>query len=387
MFVALQPRLKPGADGAKAAESGWERGTMPPGTTPRLAIWRLAIAGLLLPTAFVVVDYFLLIGLSGAFRTDWLMVLTMAIFVFQIGLMGVVCGNLTDWPTLRWVLYGWCWVLIDFQTLIAWAFAEQSWWFLAFQAVAIFSAQLGLVTIWMVLGAMRWTMRWPVAVVLIVFLMLPLIRIRYRGENAALLFVVQFCLLWVACVALRWQGYSFTRVAAREHLLSKPTSATDLLIGQFGVRDVLVWTTALAIVCGMVRAVGLPSEQWMEHRYQSPLPLLCGGTAASMALILAMWAGLGTGSARFRWSLLLFAIPAIGLGAGVINWLDTLRQWRPWPAWAIGRPWWDWVFWDWLYYHERFTVAWISLAGGMLFAALLFPRALGFRLRRETVPV
>jgi hypothetical protein len=55
----------------------------------------------LLPAAFVAVDRLLLDGLAGAFRIDEIMVLTMAVFVVQIALMGIICGRWIDWPPLR----------------------------------------------------------------------------------------------------------------------------------------------------------------------------------------------------------------------------------------------------------------------------------------------
>src|SRR4029434_7297738 len=116
----------------------------------RHSLWRLTAVALLLPALFVAIDRLLLDALAGLWRNEWTMLLTMAIFVIQIGLMGVVCGRWIDWPFLRWLLYGWCWLLIDFQTLIAWAFANQTWWGDAFQASALLNAQLGLAIIWAV---------------------------------------------------------------------------------------------------------------------------------------------------------------------------------------------------------------------------------------------
>src|SRR5262245_37782044 len=141
--------------------------------------WRLAAIAILLPALFVAIDRLLLDALAGLWRTEWTMLLTMAIFILQIGLMGVVCARWIEWPLLRWLLYGWCWLLIDFQTLIAWAFADQYWWGEAFQASALLAAQLGLAIIWAVLGEARWTVRLPVTLVAAVLLLLPLVRIHY----------------------------------------------------------------------------------------------------------------------------------------------------------------------------------------------------------------
>jgi len=152
------------------------------------------------------------------------------------------------------------------------------------------------------------------------------------------------------------------------------------------VRDVLIWTTALALICGLVRWAGIPWEEWSQSHYRSWVPLFSGGVVLSVTLVLALWAALGTGSARAR-CLLLVVIPALAIASALIDWLAVLPSWRPWTApwyntltWA---KWFYWIFWRPFSESTRFTAAWLSLAGGMLFATLLFPRALGYRLVRE----
>src|SRR3954447_14535308 len=95
--------------------------------------WRLLVAGLLFPAAFVAIDRVLLDCIAGLWRTDRTITLTMAVFVVQIGVMGVVCGRCVDLRAMRWVLYAWCWLLIDFQTLVASVFTDSSWWGGSFQ--------------------------------------------------------------------------------------------------------------------------------------------------------------------------------------------------------------------------------------------------------------
>src|SRR5262245_8240791 len=131
--------------------------------------WRLVVAGVLLPAAFVAIDHVLLDGVAGLWRTDGsaTITLTMATFIVQIGVMGIICGRWPDLQWMRWVLYAWCWVLIDFQAIEAWVYTDAtSWWGRSsFQPASLFAAQLGLATIWAVLGAARWTMRLPVVAV------------------------------------------------------------------------------------------------------------------------------------------------------------------------------------------------------------------------------
>jgi hypothetical protein len=72
--------------------------------------------------------------------------------------------------------------------------------------------------------------------------------------------------------------------------------------------------------------------------------------------------------------------------------LAGLSVWVPWMwrarirPWAQQMPWWGVRYWTAFFDSERHLIAWVCLAGGMLFAALLFVRALGYRLmkvRRE----
>jgi hypothetical protein len=350
---------------------------------PHATLWRILPVAVLLPASFVAVDSFLLDALSGSWRTDWIMVLTMAAFIVQIGLMGVVCGRWIDHPALCWILYVWCWLLIDFQTLIAWVYANQTWWGDSFQAAALFAAQLGLVIIWAVLGTARWTVRFPVVLVLASLVMLPLIRFQYWGENAAVLFAMQLVSLGGICLVLRRQGFRLAIPHAEEGRPSSAPTTAHLQATQFGLRHVLIWMTALALICGLVRAVGLPFEQWTATRYGPSLPLFSSGVALAMVLVIALWAAMGTGSDRQRWLLVAVLIPLVGIANGLIEWLARIWHNRVWTApWARGKPWWIWLRWEWFYSDERYLIAWICLSAGMLFATLLFVRALGYRLER-----
>jgi hypothetical protein len=344
---------------------------------PRLDSARVLSAAVLLSAAFVALDRLLLDWLAGAWRTDWIMALTMAVFVLQIGILGVICGRWIEWPLLAWLLYGWSWLLIDLQTFTAWVFADQSWWGASFQAAALFAAQLGLVMIWTMLGTARWTTRWPVGLVLGSVLFLPLIRLRYWGDNAAVMFLAQVVALGVICGVLRWQGFRLKKAAAVTSASGMRT-ANDLQTAQFGLRHVLIWTTALALVCGLARAIGLPFEQWTEVRYHPLLPIISSGAALGMVLIVSLWAALSKSPSWQRWSFLLLAVPVIGVA----------NAWIDWHVWSGTSPWirrlgWSWQYWFSFIQNERWQITWICLAGAMLFATLLFLRSQGYRLARK----
>ncbi|HEY2416203.1 MAG TPA: hypothetical protein VGI40_28440 [Pirellulaceae bacterium] len=349
--------------------------------------WRLLAAGVLLPAVFVAIDRVLLDCVAGLWRTDWSVTLTMAMFIVQIGLMGVICGHWIDLQLMRWVLYAWCWILIDFQAIVAWVFTDAtSWWGSSFQPASLFAAQLGLLTIWAVLGSARWTTRLPVAMVVGGTLFLFLSRVRYEYENAIALILIQVAMLVGICVLLRRKGFRVAVVQPGDRSLPSLT-AFDLRVSQFGLRDVLIWMTALALVCGLIRWIGIPWDQWFGIHYRSWIPLFACGTALSVTLVIAMRAALGLETSPGRRYLPLLLIPVLAITAAFVGWLASLLTWQPWTSpWYGTASWWTrfvWVFWSPFSESSQFITAWLCLSGGMLFAALLFPRALGYRLVKQ----
>jgi hypothetical protein len=337
----------------------------------------------------VAIDQVLLDCVAGLWRSDWIITLTMATFILQIGVMGVLCGRWIDLEVMRWVLYLWCWLLIDFQALVAWVFTDStSWWGSSFQPASLFTAQLGLLLIWSILGAARWTIRLPIAVVVGCALLLILGRVRYEYENAAGLIVMQLAILGGICVILRRKGFCLVALGRNSDTF-RVFSTSDLQVGQFGVRDVLIWMTALAFACGLVRWFGIPWQEWMPSSVPYWIPLVTGGVALSVTLVLALWAALGADAARGRSYRVLLFIPLLAIAAAFADWLAMFLLRQPWTA-----PWYptaDWptrIYWSfWWPFSEsaQFTMAWLCLAGGMLFAALLFARELGYRLVRQRV--
>src|SRR5262245_63023926 len=93
-----------------------------------LPMVRLLLVGAVVPAICVALDRLLLAGIIGRDSEGGLMVLTLAAFVVQVGLFGVLCGRWIEQPLLRWIIYIWCWALIDLQTLTTAALAGQSYY-------------------------------------------------------------------------------------------------------------------------------------------------------------------------------------------------------------------------------------------------------------------
>jgi hypothetical protein len=195
------------------------------------------------------------------------------------------------------------------------------------------------------------------------------------------MFVVQMVVLGGICLRLRSQGFRLT-AAEPAAGTSLPSAAVELRTSQFGVRDVLMWTTALALICGLIRAVGLPLQDVVNARHWSWIPIFSNGAAVAIVLVVALWAGLGTGGRRRRWLYAAGLVLCAAVISGLIDW--GARQWerQVWTApWLRRLSWWEWV--EWWYNDEKLLGIWLCLAGGMLFAALLFLRAIGYRLEKR----
>jgi hypothetical protein len=309
----------------------------PPSSPVRLSLGRVVLVGLILPVFLTFVDCWLL-AREYQSHGDVAAAQAMAAYVLQVGLLGVLCGRLIEIPWLRWVIFGWCLLVTD---LNAWSSL------FPYIAEGLFTAQIGLVTIWVVLGTARWTIRLPVALLLIVPVLATI------AQSAAL------CLL---CLVLRSQRFHLAFVAPDYDLQvalrgDKPRASRPI---QFGVGDVLLWTTALAPLLAVARF--LPGRTLTE------------GVLHAIVLVAALWAALGEGPAWLRWPLLGFVALLAGVILASVDWYQF--AWIPRPAF------WSWQHWNYLWRWQWDTVLSFFLPGGMLAATILIYRVLGFRLCR-----
>src|SRR5262245_32399164 len=153
---------------------------MPP--AGRLPLLRVLVIGLFLPILLALVDNFLLARELYAGR-DRASTQAMAAFVFQVGLFGVLCGRLIYPAWLRWVLFAWCLLFTDLTA--ASSLSPQI-------AQSLFTAQIGLATVWVVLGTSSWKIRVPIALLLV----LPMLAL-----------IAQTPALCLICLFLRSQRY------------------------------------------------------------------------------------------------------------------------------------------------------------------------------------
>jgi hypothetical protein len=314
---------------------------MPPTKLPLL---RVMLIGLVLPVGVALLDRWLLARELSAGR-HVASAQAMIAFVLQVGLYGILCGRLIELPWLRWFLFAWCLLFTDLNA--ASSLDDRI-------PQSLFTAQIGLVTVWAVLGTQSWKIRLPVVLLLIVPLLATI------AQTAAL------CLI---CLVLRSQRYCLAHAIgdgdARNPADPAPPASRSI---QFGIRDVLLWTTALAPLLAVARL-----GAWLQ---------LADGSLHAIVLVAALWAALGQGPAWLRWLVVgLFALLAGTIAADFYIYVARYWWWPPPPpSWFSVRHF-EFLWW-------RFTEPqgnpWLPffLAAGMLTATLLIYRVVGYRLCR-----
>src|SRR5205823_4803636 len=170
-------------------------------------------------------------------------------------------------PRFQWIAYIWAWALLDVTVIPLSSGASV----LAYVASAVISAQLGIVVVWGIMGTTRWSLRWPAAAaVLAVGMGMPLVAYPYGPHQLALLLATQTAMLLLLLTGLRWRRICLANIKltptegspAQPAVLAPPAKLT-----QFNLRDILLWTSLLATLLGLVRALQIPP--WLGLRIVS----------------------------------------------------------------------------------------------------------------------
>jgi hypothetical protein len=344
-----------------------------------LDLRRLLLVGAGLPIIVAAVTYLLQSRFIVGERTVPGTTFGFACFVLEVGLMGVIVGSAMPHPLLRWLLYGWMMVLVDLLVGSAAVDLSNSYTVSkVLPSAALVAAQIGLAIVWGTLGTARWYWRMPVTIGLgtglLGFWVLGVSG--WSGQLMAGILVVQAITLTLMSVGLRVRGYRLIQLDASENAAS-PSSRRF----QFGIRDVLVWTTVLAILLGLMRVAGmLVWVTFSDHPslyFKSTVALL-----SAMVILFALWASLGQGHWLLRYSLLLGVLLGLGaaMGAASIYGKQFLDQW-------LSRQVSPYRFFDYDLYHWYevgwWWIAWMFLSGGLLAASLMIFRTVGYRLVRS----
>ncbi len=348
---------------------------------PRLDLRRLVLVGIGLPVVVATVTYLLmnrfLVGVRPVLETTF----GLGCFVLEVGLVGVIVGKSMPHPQLRWLLYGWMMVLVDLLVCSsALNLADRYYISEILPAAALVAAQIGLAILWGTLGTARWYWRAPFALALGTGLLgfWVLYVAGWSGQLMSGILVVQAITLTLMSIGLRVRGYRLIQLVASEENVAGQNSRRF----QFAIRDVLIWTTVLAILLGLMRGAGmLVWVTFTDHPalyFKATVALL-----SAMAILFALWSALGQGHWALRYSLLVIVLLLVGGAMGALSTYgeQLFNLWRS-PKIRTG-----WSYYDYDLYQWKevgwWWIAWMFLSGGLLAASLLIFRTVGYRLVRS----
>ncbi len=340
--------------------------------------WLLVTAGLL-PAAIAGVDYAILNRTVNPTRMTIDIVIQFVWYVQQVGIVGYFVGHRISLPWLRWVVFGWILLLINLLTSTSAMNAANLEVHLP--PAALFAGQIGLCVVWLFLGDTRWPIRLPVTIILAAAIMFlhSLLGPLHANRIWSQLLVLQVITLVALCGVLRFRGFHLAKLEVRPE--SPAAVAAERRVLQFNLKHVLTWTTALAILIGIARALGFLN--WITAQ-----EIVLGGAwwkltvalVSGIVIIVALWVALGQGSTLTRYSIgLVFALL---IGSGLSFWSRYNAE--IWSSKAAG-PWkqsdyelleWFRIGWWWL--------GWMFLSSGLLAATLIILRVLGYRLIKRS---
>lgn len=346
---------------------------------PRLNLLHLLAVGIVLPACLATANHLLLTS-SPSDLNAFLLCLLMGFYVLQIGCIGWAVGKVTQpWP-LRWFIYGWLLVLVDLQLAVMNSNGGRSYEGISCLSTAVFAGQLGMIIVWGVLGSGHIIWRIPAILVVLTqfwaFFHL-LIRLKQGPPGSAYLdwgslLTIQAVLLAVLCGSLRLRGYSLLKVEAETKGAAADKTKVPL---QFGIRDVMIWTTSLAVLLAIAKAADFLTMNFLRNLYAPDILLsFTIGIITAVVLIVALWSALGRGNPAIR--CLVLTLLTLGLG-GAIGWYCDAQAKAKAMAGGFSTSYWQW------YSTGYWWIGWMFLTGALLAASLTIYRTLGYRLVRR----
>ncbi len=338
---------------------------------------RLVLCGVVLPAAVAVATYLAMRPLSAGLSSVLQTTLVFAFFILEVGLVGAIVGNYLPQPLFRWLIYGWVMLLIDLLVCGHAMMSSDGFIQQILPAAALVSAQIGLAMIWGILGTSRWYWRAPLAVGLgagMLWFWISCVT-GWSGRLMTPVLVVQAIVLFLITAGLWVRGYRLEIPLPEEG--NGPGSSRL----QFGIRDVLVWTTVMAILLGLMR--GADMLEWKSVSDHPSVFLMCSvAFLSAMVVVFAVWASLGKGHPLLRYGLLMVMLLVLGAGMGAAcvyadDWLK-----RPARGGLLSYGGYDYDLHRWLEV-GWWWIAWMFLSGGLLAASLIVFRAVGYRLVRR----
>lgn len=270
--------------------------------------------------------------------------------------------KLPSW--LRTTIYVWCLSLINLQL---WIMAMDSYLTYSWRSdpqmpvAALIGGEIGVLCVWAVLGRGPFIVRLPLCLI-------PMSGLWWVWQSNANYqsiwtnaLILQVTTLAMLSALLLFFGFRF----AKEETLNANSQ-------QFGVRDLLIGTTLLAVVFAVVRITQQTASQ-QGGLYGFPFWIVLLGISTAVCMIAAMWASLGKDHPALRF----FVFFLLAAGAGGFHWYDS-EQFLTLNGFVNGQ--------DWQRHRvselKAWWFAWFLISPSLLLSILLYFRLSGFRLTR-----
>ena len=244
---------------------------------------------------------------------------------------------------------------------------------------ALMAGQMGLCVVWAFLGDTKWTWRWPGMLLAVggLYLLWLGLGIGSQQQMWTELLLLNVATLSLLCGGLRLLRFRLLLLTDDD---TRPAGDKSSRPMQFGIRQVLIWTTALAILLGAAKGLDLLNWRASQELVRlGLLPKLIVATTSAMVMVVALWVALGQGHWLLRYAASL--ILSLLLGGGLAMWSNSkafAARRAPMTAWSSQ------VHWELLRFYEIgwWWLGWLFLSGGLLVATPIILRVIGYRLVR-----
>lgn len=332
--------------------------------TSRADWQRIALVGLGLPAAIVLIDQILWFRngqfegghAAGKFFFAWL--------VAKTAILSWCAGKYLGQTIYGWIVFFWCQVLLDVHTL---GTAQGVFGYdMAALAHTLISAQIGFLAVWTFLGdaALPWRIASFLAALTAIIAHSRSLETNWRWMGMPLVQWMAAIVVALVAIALRFGGFRVRVIAAPAAADGQPRPETF----QFGVKHMLIWTTALAPLLFVLKSIEDLAITQLTAQELYPAAMI--GACIALVTLASIWCALGAGAVAVRLVVSAALIAAPGLLMS-----QLAEKWAPNPwTWSsndlvnlvtqLGDLWWG----------------WFACAGALLAGMLLFLRAAGYRL-------
>jgi hypothetical protein len=329
---------------------------------------RVAFVGLALPTAIVLIDRLAWMP-HGQFQGGELRLLFFPWLVAKATLLSWCAGRFLGATLYGWIIFFWCQALLDVHTFGA----SQGMFGYELDSLAhtLISAQVGFLTVWTLLGTapLPWRVTSFLAAVAAILAQSKILDTNWGIRELPLMQWVAAGIVAIVCVGLHFSGFRIRQIA----LTPSSSDAAKPETFQFGVKDMLMWMTALAPLLLVVRGLDVSGLRELGVGDISTAATL--SLCIAIVMLASIWLALGGGPIAFR----------LVATAGVVG-VTGFVLWQMASSWRALRMNWNWR------QDSRLELlvaemgalwwAWLGLLGALFAAMLLFLRAAGYRLAK-----